>query len=619
MTHFGFGKKVTTLFMLLALTAAPLVRAETAATPSPAATESPALWLEVSPAPTGTPEAAAFMTLTTPEAPEQSAPTVAPAPETTPEVTPMPIEAAEIVESRRQDDGVIRVKLSSLGSRSELNLTTAGAYAVEGDAGFRFERGAQLILFEDGGSVWLRSGGLSVCMGSGVTLTRHADGGEAGGLYIAESEKDALYCGDLQVSAVRGALECVLHIGVEEYLLGVVAYEMSDGFPLEALKAQAVAARTYALQRKYAAGTRSYDVVDTTADQVYKGFDPRYTNVISAVEATRGVVGVYNGAFATCYYTASNGGQVATPNDVWGGGGDYGYIEMHDDPFDLENPKSIVNSVEFARDLSDNAALKEMLEACIEEGELAEVTAVSLEEPIREGSRMYKSLRFDLKVLVEVETEDGGFVPGLSFLEFFTSQSEPETEERDVQVTLSVYEDIKDGLNIGLNSSDYELLTVVETETGFALEMRRFGHGTGMSQRGAQQMAGEHSYSWRQILHFYYPGMQLERMEWNAPELTELESIRKVEGYARPKPTPGPTPAPLPALEDGEYYAAVALESVDSTLNIRQEPNTGAMVLDRFEAGRRLIVCTEPDAEGWVQVRTAEITGWCKLEYLQAE
>jgi len=80
-----------------------------------------------------------------------------------------------------------------------------------------------------------------------------------------------------------------------------------------------------------------------------------------------------------------------------------------------------------------------------------------------------------------------------------------------------------------------------------------------------------------------------------------------------------PTPAPLPALEDGEYYAAVALESADSTLNVRQEPNTGAMVLDRFESGRRVIVCSGPDEEGWVQIRTAELQGWCKLEYLRAE
>jgi len=607
-----FGNKVLALFTLFALAAAPHGWAEPTAEPSP----TPGTWFTALPA--STPGAAGPTLFTAePDAPQQSAPTVAPAPE--PTATPMPLEEGEIVDSLRQDDGVVRVKLSSLGARTELNLTVAGTYSVENDAGFRLERGAELILFEDGGSVWIKTGGLSICMGESITLTRHADNGKTNGLYIAESEKDALYCGDLEVYAEGGGLRFILHIGVEEYLYGVVAYEMSDSFPVEALKAQAVAARTYVMQRKYAAGTRGYDVVDTTADQVYKGFDPKYANVIAAVDATRGVVGTYNDGFATCYYTASNGGQIATPNDVWGGSGDYGYIEMRDDPFDLENPKSIVNSVAFAKDLSDNAALRAMLESRLEEGELLEIESITLTDPLREGSRMYGSVQFDLKVLAEKELPEPTFTPGLSFLEFFTSQSEPEREERIVPVTLSVYEDVKDGLSLGLNGSDYELLSVAETEDGYALEMRRYGHGTGMSQRGAQQMAGEYGYSWRQILKFYYPGMQLERIDWNAPGETALDEIRKVEGYARPKPTVRPTPAPLPALEDGEYYAAVALESADSTLNVRQEPNTGAMVLDRFESGRRVIVCSGPDEEGWVQIRTAELQGWCKLEYLRAE
>ena len=168
-------------------------------------------------------------------------------------------------------------------------------------------------------------------MGRSVTLTRHAAEGE-NGVYISQSKHGNLYCGDLTISAEDGALRAVLAIDIEDYLYGVVAYEMSDSFPLEALKAQAVAARTYAMERKYAAGGRDYDVVDTTADQVFYGYDPDYQNVIAAVDGTRGVVGMYEGAFASCYYTASNGGQIARPSDIWGGSEDDGYIEMKDDP-----------------------------------------------------------------------------------------------------------------------------------------------------------------------------------------------------------------------------------------------------------------------------------------------
>ena len=296
-----------------------------------------------------------------------------------------------VVDSAIEDDGVIRVLLRSLGAPEVIDLRMAGEYAVESDAGFRFERGSEVTLFAQDGDVWLRAGGLTIDMGSSVTLTRHAAAdGEENGLYIAQSERENLYCGDLSVSVENGALRAVLAIDIEEYLYGVVAYEMSDSFPIEALKAQAVAARTYAMQRKYASAGRDYDVVDTTADQVFYGYDAEYQNVIAAVDGTRGVVGTYNGAFAGCYYTASNGGQIATPNDIWGGDGDYGYIERKDDPYDLENPYSLVNSVTFSADLSDCAALREMLEAALADeldGEwtLNGISAIEPTDPAFEG------------------------------------------------------------------------------------------------------------------------------------------------------------------------------------------------------------------------------------------
>lgn len=91
------------------------------------------------------------------------------------------------------------------------------------------------------------------------------------------------------------------------YCLGVVPYEMSDSFPLEALKAQAVAARTYALRSQNP--TQPYDLVDTTNDQVYRGYVPGNDRTERAIRETRGVCGFYRDQLAQCYYSASNGGQ----------------------------------------------------------------------------------------------------------------------------------------------------------------------------------------------------------------------------------------------------------------------------------------------------------------------
>ena len=594
-------------------------------------------------------------------------------------------KAAEVKDSALTDDGMIRVYLKSLGTPQKMHITLSGSYAVEGDAGFYFDRDARLTLSEAEGCVYMAVGGLTINMGQSLTLTRHkAEDGMENGIRIDESEKDALFCGDLRVTAENGGLKPVLTLHIEDYLCGVVAYEMSDSFPLEALKAQAVAARTYALQRKWSAGKRDYDVVDTTADQVYKGYIEDYVNVIEAVEATRGVVGVYGDGFATCYYTASNGGQTALASHIWGGVQNDGYLAMTEDPYDLENPSSLQNEITVSARCEGSAALKGMLMDALSEKMRADgwdadewtfeaIEAIEPMDPVCEGSLMCKNLGFTLRVTVRkpVETPENTQTPEpsaspttaiqaalaafaapaeesaspeatlapLPDFSLMQPQTEPPlvtvpplatvppsvTETLSVKVSLSVYDQIKDKLSLGLNGSDYEVIAV-ETRAdalgeaeSFTLIMRRFGHGVGMSQRGAQQMAGNHGKTYMEILNFYYPGMSVERMNWPETELTDLRALPSGVGAARPKPTPTPTPAPLPALKDREYYAQVALETRSSSLNMRENPNTSARVVDQLAHGRRVIVSSEPDADGWVSVHTAESAGYVKLEYLRAE
>lgn len=144
-----------------------------------------------------------------------------------------------------------------------------------------------------------------------------------------------------------GLLFPIMTADIEEYLLGVVPYEMSDSFPLEALKAQAICARTYAMDSLNS--KRAWDMDDTTSYQVFKGIDARYTNAQRAIRETSGLVGTYKGKLASCYYAASNGGQTETMDAVWDSPGDWGYYQRQDDPYDLENPESVVRSVKLPR------------------------------------------------------------------------------------------------------------------------------------------------------------------------------------------------------------------------------------------------------------------------------
>ena len=443
-----------------------------------------------------------------------------------------------LAEGNLTDDGMIRVKLSSLGERSELNFTLHGEYRL---GGLRFRSGAEIALCIAGGKLRLSAGDVTAELGGEAVLERLDPDG---GLEIAESGRSNLYCGDLTVKA-DGGLSAVLRIDIEDYLPGVVAYEMSDSFPIEALKAQAVAARTYAMRRKSDSADRDYDLTDTTADQVFRGLDARYENVIAAVRATEGMVGTADGRFAACYYTASNGGWISMPGDVWSGE-DQGHIRRKADPYDLENPRSLVSDYWFPEDLSGCAVLKEMLVRAANKNVMS-VLDVQPAEPLADGGGQYARLKFT------VLTEDGEIT----------------------DVSLSVYDEIKPGLGLGLNRSDWERVSVERTDGGFSIAMRGFGHGVGMSQRGAQQMAGVYGKKWRGILAFYYPGM----------------AVRKLE---RPEKT--------------------AWVCVDSVLNLREEPSEDARILARLPNGETVLAGEASD--GWVKVRTADGTGYVRQEYI---
>ena len=563
--------------------------------------------------------------------------------------------AEKILPSAIEDDGVVRVYLKSLGAPENLTLTLDGVYTVEHDAGWRFDRGMEIVLSADNGRIWLSAGGLTIDMGPALTLTRQFFSDDENGLRIAETNRNTLYEGDLTVCPEEGGgLRAVLAINMEDYLKGVVAYEMSDSWPIEALKAQAVAARTYAMQRKWSAGNRDYDLVDTTADQVFKGYNPEYANVLEAIRATEGVVGIWDGSFATCYYTASNGGETALPEDVWNGVDNTGYLARTPDPYDLENSNSMVVSATFTPGATDLPALQAMLQEGLEaeaarlglnEKDLRfeEILSIEPVNPVAEGSRMFKTLRFTLSASamknIFLPTPDDVGSPGaateslsanlalktMDYLRRLVAESpfqlglERQLLPDSFTVDLDVYSQIKDKLDLSLNGSDYEVISVKDGAFDFTIEMRRYGHGVGMSQRGAQTMAGNHGKTWLEILNFYYPGMTLEKISWDTPELQRIEELPASVGVARPDPTPTPTPAPLPALQDGEYYAKVSLGDASSSLNMRKNPTTQSPVVTMLSNGRRVIVCSEADADGWVSIKTAEFSGYAKLEYLTKE
>ncbi|MDR6723594.1 stage II sporulation protein D [Paenibacillus amylolyticus] len=141
--------------------------------------------------------------------------------------------------------------------------------------------------------------------------------GDGNGIKVLERSQRT-YRGDMELSIVNGDLALVNVVPLEQYLYSVVGAEVYSSWPAEALKVQAVAARSYALQQ----GTRFQiaNVVDTTLSQAYNGVDSENDKVTSAVDATAGEVVKSGGKIVEAVFSSNAGGQTAHPSEVWNGG-----------------------------------------------------------------------------------------------------------------------------------------------------------------------------------------------------------------------------------------------------------------------------------------------------------
>jgi len=143
----------------------------------------------------------------------------------------------------------------------------------------------------------------------------------------------AAYRGSL---AVRRGLAVVDTVPMESYLRGVVPAEMPSNWLRQALEAQAVAARSYALSELKRGST--FDVYADQRDQVYAGIGAERASTDDAVARTAGEVLTWQGAVARTYFYSSSGGRTAAARDAWPGVGDVPYLRSVDDPYDAISP-----------------------------------------------------------------------------------------------------------------------------------------------------------------------------------------------------------------------------------------------------------------------------------------
>lgn len=577
---------------------------------------------------------------------------------------------AETIPAAEVRNPMVRVCLRRLGITDRMDVTINTPYALLGKDGVQvyFHPGSQFTFMLKDGQLYLYYQGMSLLLGQDAQLLRTRQE-EKSGFYLTNFP--ALYMGDLTLQVVEGAIRPILSIHVEDYLLGVVPYEMSDAFPLEALKAQAIAARTYAMRSQNP--NADYDVVDTTNDQVFKGYVEGFANAEQAVRETDGICGFYKGKLAQCYYSASNGGQTELVESVWPAREAFGYYAFGEDPYDVENPLSTVRSFEIPKNKSESSpfALRKLLADTLGEWlqqrgydpspesiRIDGVHSVYVDSPAVPQSKLMTMLHMTLSIsarsrqnvliqIVDQDTEEvtlfeaetlqnnplasektampsSGFVPVITTVPSATPAplyGPFERIEEVVSLSLPVFPDAESAFGMDISSNyDNEIWSVAETEDTFRVEARRYGHGVGMSQRGAQWMAGAHGMSYLDILNFYYPGMELMKYPSVPAEYMDIAEPFSATAGPAPSPTPRPTAVPLTVkAAEGEWYAAVTEIDADSSLNLRSEPGLNGKIITRLYKNQRLLVQERCLEEGWVKVRTDVYEGYVMEKFLTNE
>lgn len=291
--------------------------------------------------------------------------------------------------------------------------------------------------------------------------------------------------------ATTGTVDVVEHLPIEVYLPGVIAKELYPNWGLETFKAQAIAARSYAMQerqRRISIGSY-FDLESTTQDQVYGGSTTNAT-ALQAVELTYGRVLTWNGHILRAYYSSTTGGRSASARDTWPTGPGFEFNLM---PPIQASPRDDVDAFsplfrwEVKRDIEE---LSRRIRAFAESRrmgmrtikQVAKIEPVAFNEfdrpqryrIIEQGGRWWELSAEDTRLAMNHSGDSG--------------LASPTREQR-------------------INSGDF---TTRRDGDKLIFSGRGFGHGVGMSQFGAEGMARMGKPA-DEILMHYYPGAELQR------------------------------------------------------------------------------------------------------------
>lgn len=261
------------------------------------------------------------------------------------------------------------------------------------------------------------------------------------------------YRGAISFRVNNGKLDIINNVDIDNYLRGVLPKEMSASFPLESLKAQALCSRSFAINNFNKYIKKGYNLDDTTNSQVYRGSDVEEKSTDKAIFETKNEVVKYNGKIAQTIFGASSGGITASAEEVWGSNVDY--LISREDNF---------SNYKWEYKLTD---------------------------------KDFKKLGIDNLIDIRIDcTNDSNRVKNIILC--------TENDEK-------IYTGNKFRSMIGNTVIKSTLFEIEKIGSDFILRGRGYGHGVGMSQYGAVEMAKKGK-NYKEIIEFYFPGTNIEKI-----------------------------------------------------------------------------------------------------------
>lgn len=268
------------------------------------------------------------------------------------------------------------------------------------------------------------------------------------------------YRGYISYRVVNNKLAIINHVEMEDYLKGVIPKELSPSYPKDALKAQAICSRSFALKNINKYKKYGYNLDDTTNSQVYRGKTVEDIRTNKAVDETKGLVAKYNEEIANTIFGASSGGKTANAQEVWGG-----------------------NSVLYLSSMEDPYSTKYIWEHSVDKNKINDVL---LKNKINVGNFLNfnvaeKDVSGRNKTIEIIGTEKTEKITGNKFRNIFG--------------------------NTNLKST---LFDIINSDEKITFSGKGYGHGVGMSQYGAVEMAKQGK-NYIDIITFYFPGVTLNK------------------------------------------------------------------------------------------------------------